>query len=203
MKLVNQHSGFLTTFPIYIWYEAKEEIPDVDEEVSNEQEGKPTDMDEEDVEKESASPKMKKVIVGHLEHLNSQPPLWMCDLKTVIDEEYELLYQGTSKNSLHGIISMATRNPEWLSMPLFMSPRIWTEEFFNKPLDNSAKDIRLLVKYVFITSDLGEYGLLKWASWVKVIIDADVLQLNVSRETLQSSSFLKQSHLIQLFSEIV
>jgi hypothetical protein len=44
-------------------------------------------------------------------------------------------------------------------------------ESLNKPLDNSAKDVRLLVKHVSITSDLGEYGLPTWASWVKVIID--------------------------------
>jgi heat shock protein beta len=80
---------------------------------------------------------------------------------------------------------------------------------------------------VLITSDLGEYALPKWASWVKVVIDgalfhstqeiyadlyschlADDLPLNVSRETLQSSSFLKQikqiiiRRLIQLFSKI-
>ena len=34
-----------------------------------------------------------------------------------------------------------------------------------------AKDIRLMVKRVFITSDLGEDALPKWAGWVKVVID--------------------------------
>lgn len=83
------------------------------------------------------------------------------------------------------------------------------------------------MKHVFITSDLGEYALPKWASWVKVIIDgthlvylrdrltecvdlylADDLPLNVSRETLQSSAFLKQiknliiRRLLQLFGKI-
>ena len=33
------------------------------------------------------------------------------------------------------------------------------------------KDIRLLVKRTFITSDFGEDYLPKWASWVKAIID--------------------------------
>lgn len=218
MKLVNQHSGFSTTFPIYIWYETEEEVPEVDEEVvSDEQEGKLTDADEdeavveEDAEKESASPKMKKVTVGHWEHLNSQPPLWMRDPKTVTDEEYELLYQGTFKDfqkplawhHFHGDSESGVSFRALIYIPSRLS-----EEFFNKPLDNSAKDVRLLVKHVFITSDLGEYGLPKWASWVKVIIDADDLPLNVSRETLQSSSFLKQikqiilRRLIQLFSKI-
>ncbi|KAG2118761.1 Hsp90 protein-domain-containing protein [Suillus discolor] len=218
MKLVNQHSGFSTAFPIYIWYEAEEEVPDVDEEVVlSEQEEKSTDVDEdeavveEDAEKESASPKMKKVIVGHWEHLNAQPPLWMRDPKTVTDEEYELLYQATFKDfqkplAWHHFHGDSESGVSFHAL-IYIPSRL-TEEFFNKPLDNSAKDVKLLVKHVFITSDLGEYGLPKWASWVKVIIDADDLPLNVSRETLQSSSFLKQikqiilRRLIQLFSKI-
>lgn len=81
-----------------------------------------------------------------------------------------------------------------------------------------------MVKRTFITSDLGDHGLPKWASWVKVVIDgtfqylslksiptvqpADDLPLNVSRETLQSNYFLRQlkgiiiKRLIQLFTKI-
>ena len=73
------------------------------------------------------------------------------------------------------------------------------------PLDQ--KDIRLMVKHVFITSEFGSDRLPKWASWVQVIIDADDLSLNVSRETLQSSKFVKQMrgiilrHLLILFNK--
>jgi heat shock protein beta len=68
-----------------------------------------------------------------------------------------------------------------------------------------------MVKRVFITSDLGDNFLPKWAGWIKVIVDgrltscfffpafteatiftAEDLPLNVSRETLQSTKFLKQ-----------
>ena len=71
------------------------------------------------------------------------------------------------------------------------------------------KDIRLMVKHVFITSEFGSDRLPKWASWVRVIIDADDLPLNVSRETLQSSKFMKQMksiilrHLLILFNKLV
>ena len=82
-----------------------------------------------------------------------------------------------------------------------------------------------MVKRTFITSDLGENSLPKWATWVKVVVDgefsvsliqvsltniflADDLPLNVSRETLQSNQFLRQlksiilKRLIQLVSKI-
>jgi len=65
-----------------------------------------------------------------------------------------------------------------------------------------------MVKHVFITSDFGDETLPRWAGWVKVVVDAEDLPLNVSRETLQSTRFLKQikqvilKHLIQLFSKM-
>ena len=82
------------------------------------------------------------------------------------------------------------------------------EEFWQKPLEYKHHDLRLLVKRTFITSDLGEHRLPKWASWVKILVDADDLPLNVSRETLQSNKFLKQlrgiimKRIIQLLNKL-
>lgn len=45
------------------------------------------------------------------------------------------------------------------------------EAYWQQPLAYQAKDVKLLVKHVFITNDLGEDALPKWASWVKVVID--------------------------------
>jgi heat shock protein 90kDa beta len=38
----------------------------------------------------------------------------------------------------------------------------------------SNKDLRLMVKRVLITSDLGEDFLPKWANWVKVLVDGEI-----------------------------
>lgn len=108
-------------------------------------EEKPLDADEdeavveEETEKEPASPKMKKVMVGQWEHLNSQPPLWMRYVVTLALVRTPLTFlpairrqsvmknmsyctrqpSRTSKNLSHGTTSMVTRNPAYLSVPSF------------------------------------------------------------------------------------
>jgi heat shock protein beta len=90
-----------------------------------------------------------------------------------------------------------------LTLPLFSDDSYWQSATPEDP-----KDIRLLVKRVFITSDFGDNKIPKWAGWVKVVVDAEDLPLNVSRETLQNTRFIKQikqvilKHLIQLFNRV-
>jgi len=144
---------------------------------------------------EPVEPKSKKVMVGLWEHMNSQPPLWMRDPKTVTEEEYGLLYQATFKDFQKPLTwtHFAGDSGDGVSFrALIYVPSRLPNDFLNQPLDTSNNDVKLFVKHVFITSDLGEFALPKWASWVKVVIDAEDLPLNVSRETLQSSEFLRQ-----------
>ncbi|KAF8559124.1 HSP90-domain-containing protein [Imleria badia] len=216
MKLINQHSAFATSFPIYLWNEVEEEVPIEEEEETPQNDPETKDDGEEAVVEEEkvvepVAPKTKKVMVGLWEHMNSQPPLWMRDPKTVTDEEYGLLYQATFKDFQKPLTwtHFSGDSGDGVSFrALIYVPSRLSNEFFNQPLDTSTKDVKLLVKHVFITSDLGEYALPKWASWVKVIIDAEDLPLNVSRETLQSSAFLKQirnliiRRLLQLFGKL-
>jgi heat shock protein 90kDa beta len=44
------------------------------------------------------------------------------------------------------------------------------DSYWQNPLSTN-KDLRLMVKKVFITSDLGENFLPKWANWIKVVVD--------------------------------
>ena len=53
------------------------------------------------------------------------------------------------------------------------------ESFWNAPLQDTLREIKLMVKRVFITSDMGEGYLPKWASWLKAVVDADDLPLTV------------------------
>ena len=62
---------------------------------------------------------------------------------------------------------------------LLFFPSKLSEDFWQKPLEYKAKDIKLMVKRVFITSDLGDASLPQWASWVRVVIDG---QFSVSTQ---------------------
>ncbi|KZT72468.1 HSP90-domain-containing protein [Daedalea quercina L-15889] len=193
--LVDKHSSFASTFPIYLWTERTEIV--ADEEPAKET-APETDEDEavvEDVTESDKTPKTKEVTVEEWIHMNSQPPIWMRDPKTVSDEEYVNFYQATFKDYQEPLAwdHFSGDSGSGVSFKaIIFIPSELSNEYWQNPMHTSARDIRLMVKRVFITSDLGEDALPKWASWVKVVVDAEDLPLNVSRETLQSTRFLKQ-----------
>ncbi|KAF9055246.1 HSP90-domain-containing protein [Hymenopellis radicata] len=233
-RLVNKHSSFSSSFPIYLFTQRTEQVPEEvepteepvetpaeDTSASEEEkpEAEPFDEDEgivEDVIEEKEEPvpeppKMKDVVVDEWKQLNSQPPLWTRDPKTISDEEYQEFYKATFKDHraplawhhFSGDSGSGVSFKAIIFLPAEMDPAYWQQ-----PLEYQSKDVRLMVKRVFITNDLGEDALPKWAGWVKVVVDADDLPLNVSRETLQSNVFLRQlkqiivKRLIQLFTRI-
>ncbi|KAI0750667.1 heat shock protein Hsp90 [Daedaleopsis nitida] len=229
--LVNKHSSFSTSFPIYflahrvkmepvepVVEEAVEEEKEPDaaaetpKDELDEEEAVVEDVTEETEEKKLKEPEMKHVTYEEWEQLNSQPPLWMRDPKTVTDEEYENFYQATYKDYQKPLAwyHFAGDSGSGVSFrALIYIPSSIEDSYWQNPLQSTTKDIRLMVKRVFITSDLGEDTLPKWANWVKVVVDADDLPLNVSRETLQSNAFLKQlrgivlKRLLQLLTRIM
>jgi heat shock protein beta len=221
-ELVNKHSSFSTTFPIFLFSERFEEVPhedSIESPVVESPEGKRGDDDEATVEEvldkaaheEDPSPKMKSVLVEEWVRLNSQPPLWMRDPKTITDEEYTLFYQATFKDfaaplAWHHFSGDSGSGVSFRA--IIYVPSKLSDSYWQSPAARATGDIRLMVKRVLITSDLGEEGLPKWASWVKAVVDADDLPLTVSRETLQSTRFLKQlkqsiiKRLVQTFTRI-
>ncbi|KAF8639823.1 hypothetical protein AX17_001079 [Amanita inopinata Kibby_2008] len=233
-SLVDKHSSYSSSFPIYLFTRKTIEIPDWSEEAETEAEtvdptssdddvpetAEVSDKDEEeavvedvsnDEEKEEASKKTKTVQVEEWVQLNSQPPLWTRDPKSVTDEEYVAFYKSFFKDyseplAWHHFAGDSGSGVSFKAM-IFLPSEI-DEAFWKNPLLWKADGVKLMVKRVFITSEFGDYSLPKWASWAKVVVDAEDLPLNVSRETLQSSHFLKQlksiilKRLIQLFSKV-
>ncbi|KAI0353523.1 heat shock protein Hsp90 [Trametes cingulata] len=228
-ELVNKHSSFSTSFPIYMYTTRTEYVPDEEAEFEakaaeekakaekaekaevDEDEAVVEDVDEEKEPEEKREPKMKPITVEEWIQLNSQPPIWMRDPKTVTEDEYKNFYQATFKDYQEPLAwyHFAGDSGSGVSFrAIIYIPSRLDDAYWQNPLESTTKDIRLMVKRVFITSDLGEEALPKWANWVKVVVDAEDLPLNVSREMLQSNAFLKQlkgiilKRLLQLLTRI-
>ncbi|TFK43547.1 Hsp90 protein-domain-containing protein [Crucibulum laeve] len=231
-ELVNKHSSYSSSFPIYLFEQRVEEVPDEDvttetsdasstDAIESEPTTSATDEDEDeaiveevtkDEEKpEPPAPKMKNVTVEEWVRLNAQAPLWTRDPKNVTDDEYTLFYNAFFKDFTKPLawqhFSGDSGSGTSFKAIVFLPSKL-SENYWQNPLEHKSKDIKLMVKRVFITSDLGDDALPKWISWVKVVVDADDLPLNVSRETLQSNRFLRQlkqmiiKRVIQLFTKI-
>ncbi|KAJ7667986.1 Hsp90 protein-domain-containing protein [Mycena polygramma] len=237
--LVNKHSSYSTIFPIYLFTQRTEEVPDEDAADASASDDKtpeasetpastadtedtkiPEDSDEAIVEEEATTeeksaepvpPKMKTVVTDEWVKLNALPPLWMRDPKNVSDEDYELFYTASWKDFTKPLAwqHFSGDSESGVSFrSIIYLPGKLDEEYWKQPLAYKSTDIKLMVKRVFITSDLGEDVLPKWASWVKAVVDAEDLPLNVSRETLQSTRFLRQmkqiimKRILQLFTRI-
>lgn len=149
---------------------------------------------------------MKNVTTEEWVRLNDQPPLWMRDQKEVSKDEVNQFFMSTFKEHngplAHGVYKGDSGPVSFRTM--FFVPSELSEKFWQsaKP---ELNNVRVMVKRVFITSNLGKNAMPKWISWLKAIVDADDLPLNVSRETLQSNRFLSQisNILIRRFINLV
>ena len=81
-ELINKHSVFSSSFPIYLFAEREKEVPEepVAEPSTNDEENADPAEDEaviEEVQDSSAKEvKMKKILVDEWDHVNSRPSLW-------------------------------------------------------------------------------------------------------------------------------
>ena len=64
-----------------------------------------------------------------------------------------------------------------------------TDDYWQKPLEYKSKDVKLLVKRTYITSDLGDSTLPQWAAWVKVVIDGGLFIVNGHRAAIKVKMF--------------
>lgn len=164
--------------------------------------------EEEEKKEEPVTPPtpMKNVTTEEWVRLNDQQPLWMRDQKDVSKDEVNQFFMSTFKEHngpiAHSVYKGDAGPVSFRTM--FFVPSELSEKFWQsaKP---ELNNVRLMVKRVFITSNLGENAMPKWISWLRAIVDADDLPLNVSRETLQSNRFIRQipNILIKRFISLV
>ncbi|KAI9359409.1 Hsp90 protein-domain-containing protein [Pilaira anomala] len=179
--LVHKYSQFIT-FPIMVWSSEEKEVPITNDENDD-------DLIEEAIDK--VEEKTEKRLVYGWEHVNVQKPIWMREPKDITDEEHKEFFKSISREReapLGWTHYKGEGEIEFRS--ILYIPAVVTDAFFNNlKTEQSNKPIKLFVKRVFISDEVEL--LPKWLSFLKGIVDADDMPLNVSRETLQKHRSLR------------
>ncbi|UPW07125.1 molecular chaperone HtpG [Gordonia terrae] len=166
-QLVKRYSDFIA-WPIRM---------DVEKTVPVETPAAETETDESD---ESKTPETKTVVES--ETINSMKALWAKSRSEVTDEEYQEFYRHVSHAwdaPLETITLQAEGTFEYQAL-LFIP----TQPPFDLFMRDSKVGIHLYVKRVFIMDDCAEL-MPEYLRFVKGVVDAADLSLNVSREILQ------------------
>ncbi|CAG8635227.1 21457_t:CDS:2 [Cetraspora pellucida] len=188
-NLILKYSEFIN-FPIWLWTKRSEIISvedepiekrDSDDSKSDSEEPKIEDAPDDDKKSE---PKTKTIEVPGWELMNTQKPIWTRDPKNVTDAEYENFYTSFSKDSNPPLAwTHFKAEGEVDFKAIVYIPSKAPDNLFQKVQD-FARNVKLFVKRVFITDEFLDF-VPKYLAFIKAIIDADDIPLNVSRETLQ------------------
>ncbi|GAA5960323.1 hypothetical protein JCM21900_006529 [Sporobolomyces salmonicolor] len=180
-SLIQKHAEY-NAAPIYLYNKPAEKVDEVDEDVA---EVKVEDAAEDEQGQVESKPEWELV--------NDRPPLWMREPKEVTDEEYESFYMKTF-NSPEPPLAWTHFKGDAGSTAfraLVYLPSGVPNDFYSKDYV-SLDSLKLFVRRVFITSDLGKDYLEKHLNWIKVFVDVDDLPLNVGRDSLQKTKALAQ-----------
>ncbi|WP_244502341.1 molecular chaperone HtpG [Streptomyces oceani] len=163
-EIVKRYSDFIT-WPIKMAVPAKAEAKD--------------DAESDDADAEDAAADEDVTV---LETVNSMKALWARSQSEVTDEEYSEFYKHIShdwSDPLETIRIQAEGTFEYQSL-LFIPSRAPMDLF----MQERKRGVQLYVKRVFIMDDC-EALMPEYLRFVKGVVDAQDLSLNVSRETLQ------------------
>ncbi|KAH7288307.1 hypothetical protein KP509_31G021500 [Ceratopteris richardii] len=179
-ELVKSYSQFIS-FPIHVWMEKTRTVPDTT-----------TDTDSASSEsQEEKEPKTKTEKYYEWELVNETKPIWMRNPKEVEKSEYDAFYKSTFNEYLDpSAYTHFTTEGEVEFRSLLYIPGMApfnAEELYSA----NAKNIRLYVKRVFISSDFDGELLPRYLGFVKGVVDSNDLPLNVSREILQESRIVR------------
>ncbi|KAL1919870.1 uncharacterized protein VTP21DRAFT_1802 [Calcarisporiella thermophila] len=189
--LVGKYSEFIN-FPIYLQVTRKEVVKK-DEAAKEEKESAEESEDEVKVEdaKKEKGPE-ETVEVKQWELMNTQKPIWMRDSKEVTKEEYHEFYKTLTKDFNDPITYSHLKGEGEVDFrALLYIPSKAPSQFYSQQ-SGETRNVKLFVKRVFITDEFGEEGFLpRYLKFIRALVDADDLQLNVSRETLQQHKALR------------
>ncbi len=149
-----------------------------------------------DVERTEGEKKQKRTVVEE-ETLNSQRPLWTRPKDEVTEEEHAEFYRHVSHDWRAPLLSIHTKAEGTTEFAaLLYAPRERPQDFFD-PTRHGAR-VELYVRRVFIMADCEDL-LPPWLRFLRGVVDASDLPLNVSRETLQENRQVRQirKHLVR------
>ncbi|CAO0802035.1 unnamed protein product [Mucor circinelloides] len=185
-ELVHKYSQFIT-FPIMVWSGQEEEVP-----VSEEDSLSNDDVVEESIDDDKkGKKKTEKRMVYGWHHVNVQKPIWMRDPKDITEDDHKEFYKSLTRESSNPLAWTHFKGEGEIEFrTLLYVPPVVNDVFYqNVQKDQSNHPIKLFVKRVFISDEVDL--LPKWLSFLKGIVDADDMPLNVSRETLQKHRSLR------------
>ncbi|BGP12223.1 hypothetical protein JCM10213_007481 [Rhodosporidiobolus nylandii] len=188
-SLITKHAEY-NAAPIYL-YSSLRRSPAVD--APAEEETEKVVEEEIKVEDDAEAEVKAEPEVPRWELVNDRPPLWMRDPKEVSDEEYENFYMATFKASDPPLAWTHFKGDAGSTTfrALVFIPSAVPNDFYGKDYV-SLESLKLFVRRVFITNDLGKDYLERHLNWIKVFIDVDDLPLNVGRDSLQKTKALAQ-----------
>ncbi len=170
-SIIKQHSDFVA-YPILMDVEKDEPIPD--EEQLKDKDGKPI------------GETTRKVV--KTETLNSMKAIWSRNKKDIDDKEYEEFYRHISHDwqppleKLHLKLEGTTEYSALLYIPSQAPFDLFSQAF--------KHGVQLYCKRVFIMDDCKEL-MPEYLRFVKGVVDAPDLNLNVSREILQQDRLVR------------
>lgn len=162
-RVVKKYSDFVTV-PIRLTFERTE--------IERDEEGKPV---------EGAEEKTESVT----ETINSMKAIWTRPRAEVTDEEYNEFYKhiGHDWNDPASVISIKGEGTFEFSALLFIPSKAPMDMFY---AEQQRRGIHLYVKRVFIMDDCEEL-VPPYLRFVRGVVDAEDLPLNISREILQKN----------------
>ncbi|KAJ1985386.1 hypothetical protein H4R34_000040 [Dimargaris verticillata] len=170
---------------------AEKEDTDADSDSDNDAKDEPEVEDEDDEDKDSNDADQPKTTTKTIEkeewvQVNAQKPIWLRDPKTIITKEYNDFYQSFAKDTEDPLAYNHFKGEGKVNFRgiIFVPPKQPSD--YLQSFQAMVNNVKLYVKRVFITEELGEF-LPKYLNFVRVLVDAEDLPLNVSREMLQNT----------------
>jgi len=190
--LVKKYSEFIN-FPIYLWTEKEQdvEVPLTEEELAVKRKERDEAAEEAEADEEQPDIETTKTVkekVPQWEIMNETKPIWTKSPKEVTQEEYNAFFKVLAKDlgdkdPLAHVHFNAEGDVEFKSL-LYIPAEVPSQQQQESLVQAMGRNIKLYVKRVFITDDFRDI-LPKYMSFIRGIVDADDLPLNVSREMLQ------------------